>query len=107
MVHLALDGRFLGVVAEGLLLPAAVTIKGDEAIIGELRGRVTILNKDGKIVAQIGANTGEGVGGNQLPKEKWVAGLVVSPHGVATNARGDIFVAEFNAFGRVHRFNLH
>ncbi|HEX5000024.1 MAG TPA: hypothetical protein VFY29_17515 [Terriglobia bacterium] len=72
VVHMALDGKFLGVVAEGLLLPAAVAIRGDQAIIGELPGRVTILDKGGKVVAHVGANTGEGVGSNQLPPDKWV-----------------------------------
>jgi hypothetical protein len=88
------------------LLPAAVTIRGDQAIIGELTGRVTILDKAGKIVSHVGANTEEGVGTNKLPPEKWRPGFVLSPHGVATNGRGDIFVAEFNSFGRVHRFDL-
>lgn len=106
VVHLGLDGKFLGVVAQGLLLPAAVTIRGDQAIIGELTGRVTILDKAGKIVSHVGANTEEGVGTNKLPPEKWRPGFVLSPHGVATNGRGDIFVAEFNSFGRVHRFDL-
>jgi hypothetical protein len=32
-------------------------------------------------------------------------GYVVAPHGVATNAEGDIFVAEFSTFGRVHKFD--
>jgi hypothetical protein len=104
VVHMALDGRFLGVVAEDLLLPAAVTIAGDEAIVGELRGRVTILDKAGGVVARLGANSEEGVGGNKLPPAQWRPGFVVSPHGVATNARGDLFVSEFSAFGRVHRF---
>ena len=105
IVHLSLEGRFLGVVAEGLRLPAAVTIAGDEAIIGELRGRVTILNRDGKIVAHIGENEEEGVGGNSLPPPAWRPGFVVSPHGVATNSEGDLFVSEFSSFGRVHRFD--
>jgi len=30
---------------------------------------------------------------------------VLAPHGVALNERGDLFVSEFNAYGRVHRFN--
>jgi hypothetical protein len=106
VVHLSMDGQFLGVVAQGLLLPAAVTIKGDQAIIGELRGRVTILDKAGKTVAQVGANTEEGVGSNSMPPEKWRPGFVVSPHGVATDARGNLFVAEFSSFGRVHRFDV-
>jgi hypothetical protein len=30
---------------------------------------------------------------------------VTAPHGVAFNARGDIFVSEYSLYGRVHRFN--
>jgi hypothetical protein len=105
VVHLSLDGQFLGVVARDLLLPAAVAISGDNAIIGELNGRVTILDRSGQMVARLGANTGPGVGSNKLPPEQWQTGLFLSPHGVAVNDRGDLFVSEFNAFGRVHRFN--
>src|SRR6185436_7554482 len=105
VVHLSLNGDFIGEVAKDLLLPAAIVINGDNAIVGELRGRVTILDKTGAIVARVGANTGEGVGTNQLKPELWQAGLVVSPHGVAVNERGDLFVSEFSQFGRVHRFN--
>lgn len=81
-----------------------MTIDGDHAIVGELRGRVTILDKDGAVVARVGENTEEGVGGNRLPPEQWRTGYVVSPHGVATNGDGDLFVAEFSTFGRVHKF---
>lgn len=105
VVHLSLDGAFLGVVAENLLLPAAVTIDGDHAIIGELTGRVTVLDKAGAVVTRVGANTEEGVGGNKLPPAQWRTGFVIAPHGVATNDRGDLFVSEFSAFGRVHRFD--
>jgi hypothetical protein len=105
VVHLSLDGEFLGVVARDLRLPAAVVISGDYAVIGELRGRVSVLDKTGQVVAQLGTNAGEGVGTNQLKPELWQTGLVVSPHGVAINERGDLFVSEFNMFGRVHRFN--
>jgi hypothetical protein len=105
VVHMSLDGGFLGVVASDLLLPAAVTIDGDHAIVGELRGRVTILDKNGGIAGRVGTNTETGIGTNQMKPDAWRTGFVLSPHGVATNARGDLFVAEFNAVGRVHRFN--
>jgi DNA-binding beta-propeller fold protein YncE len=105
VVHLSLDGQFLGVVAKDLLLPAAIVIDGDNAIVGELTGRVTVLDKAGAVVTRVGANTEQGVGTNKLPPAQWREGFVLSPHGVALNAQGDLFVSEFNAFGRVHRFN--
>jgi DNA-binding beta-propeller fold protein YncE len=105
VVHLSLDGQFLGVVAKDLLLPAAIVIDGDNAIVGELTGRVTVLDKNGAVVTRVGANTEQGVGSNKLPPAQWREGFVLSPHGVALNAHGDLFVSEFSAFGRVHRFN--
>ena len=105
VVHLSLDGEFLGVVAKDLLLPAAVVIYRDYAIVGELRGRVTVLDKSGAAVSRLGMNTDAGVGGNQIPPELWRLGIFGAPHGVAVNDRGDLFVSEFNASGRVHRFN--
>jgi len=104
-VHLLLDGDFLGVVAKDLLLPAAVALYGDYAVVGELKGQVTVLDKAGQVVARLGSNSDTGVGTNQVKPERWRPGVVVSPHGVAINARGDLFVSEFSAFGRVHRFN--
>jgi hypothetical protein len=104
VVHLSLDGAFLGVVNDELLLPAALTIDGDNVIVGELNGRVTILDKAGKAVAHVGANTADGIGTNRVPPEQWRTGYVIAAHGVATNARGDLFVAEFSTFGRVHKF---
>ena len=74
VVHLSLDGDFLGVVAKDLLLPAAVVISGDYAIVGELRGQVSVLDKTGQVVARLGTNTGEGVGTNQLKPELWQTG---------------------------------
>ena len=105
VVHMSLTGEFLGVVAKDLLLPAAVVISGDNAVIGELTGRVTLLDKAGNVVTRVGANTEQGVGTNKIPPAQWKTGLVLSPHGVALNDKGDLFVAEFNSFGRVHRFN--
>ena len=105
VVHLSLTGEFLGVVASDLLLPAAITLNGDTVVVGELTGRVTVLDKAGKVVERIGANTEQGVGTNQLKPEQWRPGFVLSPHGVAMSPQGDLFVSEFNLYGRVHRFN--
>ena len=105
VVHLSLDGKWLGVVAADLRRPAAVAINGDNAVVGELNGRVSVLDKSGRVVQQLGENTAEGVGTNRIAPERWRNGIVFSPHGVAVNGHGDLFVSEFNVTGRMHRFN--
>lgn len=104
VVHMALDGEFLGVVNDELRLPAAISIYGDHAIVGELQGRVTVLDKSGNVVTHIGTNTEDGIGSNQMPPERWRTGYVVAAHGVATGPSGDLYVAEFSSYGRVHKF---
>jgi len=105
VLHLSLDGELLGVVAQDLLLPAAIVVSGDYAIVGELKGQVSVLDKAGKVVSRFGTNTEAGAGTNQLKPEQWRAGIFTAPHGVAVNARGDLFVSEFNMYGRVLKFD--
>ena len=106
VVHLSLAGEFLGVIAKDMLLPAAVAIHGDHAVIGEIKGQVTVLDKTGQVVARLGTNTAaDEVGTNKTEPDKWRPGLVTAPHGVACNEHGDVFVSEYNIYGRVHRFN--
>ena len=106
VVHLSLEGEFLGVVAKDLLAPAAIAVQGDYALVGEIRGAVSVLDKEGKLVARLGLNEEKGeTGNNNLEPAKWRPGFVTAPHGVAFNAAGDIFVSEYNKFGRVHRWN--
>lgn len=107
VVHMSLEGEFLGDIVTDLLKPAAVAIHGDYAAIGEIGGRITVVDKEGKIVVQLGANDVEGEAGtNKTEPAKWRAGVVTAPHGVAFNAAGDLFVAEYSLFGRIHRYNL-
>lgn len=106
VVHMSTDGELLGVVAKDLLAPAAIAVQGDYALVGEIRGAVSVLDKEGKTVARLGLNTTPGeTGNNNLEPAKWRPGFVTAPHGVAFNAAGDIFVSEYNKFGRVHRWN--
>ena len=106
VVHLSLEGELLGVIAKDMLMPAAVAIHGDYAAIGEIKGQVTILDKAGKVVAKFGTNSNaDEVGTAKAEPAKWRPGIVTAPHGVAFNEHGDVFVSEYNTFGRVHRFN--
>src|SRR5262249_42954841 len=72
LVHLSLDGDFLGVAASNLLAPAAVAVRGDYAAVAELRGRVTVLDKTGNIVATLSSNTtADEIGNNRTEPAKW------------------------------------
>ena len=37
-------------------------------------------------------------------RSRWQPGILTAPHGVAFDGSGNLFVSEFNVFGRVHRF---
>jgi hypothetical protein len=106
LVHLDLDGKLLGVIAGDLMRPAAVSTYGEFMAVSELKGgRITILDKEGKVVTRIGTNAvAEEVNVNSTPPEKWRPGEVTAPHGLTFTAQGDLLVSEFNLFGRVHRF---
>ena len=100
-----LDGNFVKVIQKDLRMPAAVHIRGDYALIPELQGRATVLNKDGSIAAQVGDNPNEKQRANfGLPKEEWKDGISNSPHGGSIDADGNLIVAEWTQFGRVHKF---
>ncbi|MBM4263328.1 MAG: hypothetical protein FJ145_18090 [Deltaproteobacteria bacterium] len=106
LVHWSLDGEFLGVFAADLRVPKDVAIDDDYAVVAEAKGRIAVLDRAGKIVTTFGTNTvEEETGTPNTPPAKWRRGIVTTPHAVALNAHGDVFVHEWNFFGRVLRFN--
>ncbi len=105
MVRLSLDGDVLGTIPD-MKRPAAVALMGDYAVVGEIEGRVSILDKDGNRVQTIGENTHpKEVATNAVKPEQWRDGIFTAPHGVVVNDDGSLFVAEYNNYGRVLRFD--
>lgn len=103
--HWDLDGNFVGVIRRDLRMPAAVHIRGDLALIPELKGRVTILDKAGGIAAQLGDNPIPGQRANfGLPQDQWKAGICNSPHGGSIAADGSLIVTEWSKFGHLHKW---
>jgi hypothetical protein len=100
-----LDGNFVRVIQKDLRMPAAVQIQGDYAIVPELQGRVTVLDKKGNIVAQVGDNPDPKQRANfGLPQDQWKEGICNSPHGASMDKKGNLIVAEWSAFGHLHKF---
>src|SRR5216683_2844849 len=100
-----LDGNFVKVIQKDLRMPAAVHIRGDYAVFPELQGRVTVLDKGGNIVAQVGDNPVPDQRANfGLPQDKWKDGVCNSPHGASIDKDGNLIVSEWSQFGRLHKF---
>lgn len=105
VVHLSLEGEFLGEIATGLLFPAAAVVQGDYLAVGEIKGRVSIFDKENRVVARLGENPDPAlVGTNKVEPEQWQPGVVNAPHGVAFSPSGDLFVSEYSVHGRVLKF---
>src|SRR5437870_4982701 len=102
-----LDGNFVRVIQKDLRMPAAVHIRGDYAVIPELQGRVTVLDKAGAIVALVGDNRDEKQRANfGLPSGEWKEGVCNSPHGASIDKAGNLIVTEWSQFGHLHKFLL-
>ncbi len=107
MLHLDLDGKIIGIIADkGLRSPSAASFFGDLVCVAEIAGRVSIWDKENKMVAELGVNDAKGQTNtpNVAPKD-WQQGVVTSPHGITFDAKGNILETEWNQFGRVLRWN--
>ncbi|MGY8770485.1 MAG: hypothetical protein ACKVH8_18885 [Pirellulales bacterium] len=106
VVQLSIDGKVLQVIPE-MKRPAAVAIHGNYAAIGEIEGRVSLLDKEGNTVKTLGHNTTKGTfATNKVKPEDWKTGIFTAPHGVDFDANGNLFVSEYNQSGRVIRYDL-
>ena len=103
--HWDLDGNFVKVIQRDLRQPAAVHIRGDYAVFPELQGRVTVIDKAGAIVAQLGDNPNPRQRANYgLAPDQWKEGICNSPHGASIDKDGNVLVAEWTQFGHLHKF---
>jgi hypothetical protein len=105
LVHLDLDGKVIGVYAENLRRPSGLAFFGDQLVVAEVFGRLTLMGKDAKVIKVISDNA-RITGGNNWPVSVWKSGLVITPHGVCFDKAGNILVSEFNRFGRILKYNV-
>ncbi|MEM8681412.1 MAG: hypothetical protein AAGF97_18865, partial [Planctomycetota bacterium] len=100
---LSMDGEHLRTVA-GFGLPANIDTFGDLMVVPELHARLSLLDKDYNVVAQLGKDvqritkTEEGV---RNDPSRWLEGKFVHPHDACFDAAGNLFVAEWVDTGRV------
>lgn len=102
MQYFTLDGKHHSIVADELRRPADFGVHKGDLLIPDLAGRVTLFDKDNKLICHLGDNpTPANRAKNNLPREQWKDGEFMSPHGACWDKDGNIFVAEWVSTGRV------
>ena len=87
--------------------PSGFAAWNEYLIVAELRGsRVTLLDAEDNPVAYIGENTGAfklNEGWPNVSHETLIEGKFSSPHGIASDSDGNIYVAEWLVGGRINK----
>ena len=92
---------------DGFLFPADIDIQGDVMLVPDLHARVTLLNRDQEVLAQLGDDSAwreqvlaDNFAMRKAP-ERWQPGKFVHPHDACFDAEGNIYLAEWVVTGRV------
>ncbi len=103
-----MDGNHLKTL-DGFLFPADIDIQGDVMLVPDLHARITLLDKDNKVITQLGddeawrAQALDKKIGMRGKRELWQPGRFVHPHDACFDQDGNIFVAEWVVTGRVSK----
>ena len=102
LCHFDFDGKFVRTITQHLRRPCQVSFYGDYAVVSELEGRTTILDKDNTPVAFLGDNPKKSQWANyKVPLAELPANYFSAPHGCFIDARGDVYISDWNQTGRV------
>ncbi len=100
--HFDYDGKFVGHVTQHLRRPCQVSFHGDYAIVSELQGRVTIIDKNNVPVAFIGDNPQQSQWANyKISPDSVPTAVFSAAHGCYIDGDANIFVSDWNHIGRV------
>ncbi len=106
LCHFDLDGRYVRTVTRHLRRPCQVSFHGDYAVVSELEGRVTILDRDNVPVAFIGDNPQKAQWANyELNPALIDAAVFSAAHGCFIDAEANIFVSDWNQTGRLTKLS--
>ena len=102
LCHFDFDGKFVRTITLHLRRPCQVSFHGDYAVVSELEGRVTILDKDNVPVAFLGDNPQKAQWANyQIMPSEIAAASFSAAHGCHVDKSANIYVSDWNQTGRV------
>ncbi len=104
--YLTLDGKYIETLT-GYGLPANCDTYEDLLLVPELHARLTLLGKDNKVVARLGADVKRITSQRDIRNDeaKWIDGKFVHPHDACFDNNGNILVAEWVNTGRISKLN--
>ena len=96
------NGNVVAIPITGLRRPCSTAIRGEHLLVAELAGRAVLLDKDYKILSVLGDNPVEAQRANfQVPPQDWKEGVFTAPHGCAIDQKGDLYIQDWNKWGRI------
>ena len=106
LCHFDLDGKYVRTVTQHLRRPCQVSLRGDYAVVSELEGRVTILDRDNVPVAFLGDNPQKTQWAKyELDPHDIAAAVFSAAHGCFIDSDANIFVSDWNQTGRITKLS--
>jgi hypothetical protein len=97
-----LDGKLIKIVGDELRHPCHFSQRGTDLLIPDLKGRVTIFDKDNKLVTHLGDNPNkEQWAKNAVKPEELKPGVFCTPHGASWDQNGNAYIVEWLPYGRI------
>jgi len=104
LCHFDFDGKYVGTVTQHLRRPCQISLHGDYAIVSELEGRVTIIDRDNVPVAFLGDNSNKAQWANyDLDPKTILATTFSAAHGCFVDSEANIYISDWNRTGRVKK----
>jgi hypothetical protein len=98
--YFTLDGQHQSFVTDEMHAPCHFHTRGDLMVVPDLESRVTLVDKNNKLVAHLGQGPGY-KGLRDKTRDFFTPGQFVAPHSAYFDHEGNIFVVEWVEVGRV------
>lgn len=98
-------GNFIRTIDDQLGRPCAADIHGNLLAVGELDGRVSLYDKDYKLISRLGdERKARRKASNRIAPEHWHEGDLIAVHGCTFDVTGALYAQEWNVHGRVTKY---
>ena len=98
-------GNFIRMSDDQLGRPCAADIHGNLLAVGELDGRVSLYDKDNKLISRLGdERKARRKASNRIAPEHWHEGDLIAVHGCSFDVTGALYAQEWNVHGRVTKY---